>query len=40
VRTPIPSLERVEAILENPAIYQLAGLIPGQASVHGGRPRD
>jgi hypothetical protein len=36
---PVATLERVEAILENPAIYQLAALVPEPDRSHGGRPR-
>jgi integrase len=35
----VPKLERVEAIVENPAIYQLAGLIPAADLGRGGRRR-
>jgi hypothetical protein len=34
----VATLERVEAILENPAIYELAALIPKPDRSHGGRP--
>src|SRR5437870_2110522 len=36
---PVATLERLEAILENGAIYQLAALIPETDHPHGGRPR-
>src|SRR5438128_633920 len=36
---PVATLERVEAILENRAIYELAALIPEADRSHGGRPR-
>jgi hypothetical protein len=36
---PVATLERVEAILENRAIYELAALIPEPDHSHGGRPR-
>jgi hypothetical protein len=40
-RSPgVASLERIEALLRNEAIYQLAELIPTPPSEHGGRPRD
>ena len=35
----VPKLERVEAIVENPAIYQLAELIPAADPGRGGRRR-
>src|SRR5215204_2497379 len=35
----IPALERVEAILGNPALYRLAEAIPRQDHPRGGRPR-
>jgi hypothetical protein len=35
----IPALERVEAILGNPALYRLAEAIPRQDRPQGGRPR-
>src|SRR5712692_6324072 len=35
----VPKLERVEAIVENPAIYQLAELIPTADLGRGGRRR-
>ena len=35
----IPKLERVEAIAANPAIYQLAELIPAADPARGGRRR-
>src|SRR5438874_9903151 len=37
--TPVPALERVEAIVANPAIYELAALIPDADRTHGGRRR-
>jgi hypothetical protein len=36
----LSSLEKVEAILANPAIYELGDLIPTPDLQHGGRPRD
>src|SRR5436190_22289184 len=36
----VASLDRIEAILRNDAIYRLAELIPAPARQHGGRPRD
>jgi hypothetical protein len=36
---PVATLERLEAILENRAIYELASLIPETDHAHGGRPR-
>ncbi len=40
-RSPgVPSLERIEALLRNEAVYALAELIPAPPSEHGGRPRD
>ena len=36
---PVPALERVEAIVENRAIYELAALIPEADHTHGGRRR-
>ena len=36
---PVATLERLEAILENRAIYELASLIPETDHTHGGRPR-
>jgi Uri superfamily endonuclease len=36
---PVATLERLEAILENRAIYELAALIPETDHTHGGRPR-
>ena len=38
-RSGVPKLERVEAIVENPAIYQLAELIPTADERRGGRRR-
>jgi len=35
----VPALERVEAIVENRAIYELAALIPEADHTHGGRRR-
>src|SRR5918994_7074600 len=35
----IPALERVEAILRNPALYRLAEAIPRHDPPQGGRPR-
>src|SRR5437867_9104460 len=35
----VPLLERVEAVLRNPAIYELADRIPGTPRETGGRPR-
>src|SRR5437764_14967644 len=37
--TPVPALERVEAIVENRAGYELAALIPDADHTHGGRHR-
>jgi hypothetical protein len=41
-RSPVgvPKLERVEAIVNNPAIYELAELIPTADPLRGGRQRD
>ena len=41
-RSPVgvPKLERVEAIVNNPAIYELAELIPAADPLRGGRQRD
>jgi hypothetical protein len=39
LRGGVSALERVEALLANPAIYELANLVPDQAE-NGGRPRD
>jgi hypothetical protein len=39
VPTGVSSLERVEAILRNPAIYELAEAIPHATGMSGGRPR-
>jgi hypothetical protein len=36
----VASLERIEAILRNEAVYELADLIPAPPGEHGGRPRD
>src|SRR5438552_11934732 len=36
----VAALDRVEAILRNPAIYELAGLIPQPPREKGGRGRD
>lgn len=36
----VATLERVEAILRNPAIYELASLIPRPSHRQGGRCRD
>jgi hypothetical protein len=36
---PISSLDRVEAIIRNPALYELAKLVPQQEEGEGGRPR-
>ena len=38
--TAVPTLERVEAILRNPAVYELAALVPEQDFSRGGRRRD
>lgn len=38
--TGVSSLERIEAILANPALYRLAALIPRPARQYGGRQRD
>ena len=38
--TGLSALKKVEAILANPAIYQLGELIPGPDPLKGGRPRD
>lgn len=38
--TSLSALEKVEAILANPAIYQLGELIPAPDPLKGGRPRD
>ena len=35
----VPKLERLEAIVENPAIYELAALIPTGDPIRGGRRR-
>jgi hypothetical protein len=36
---PVAALERVEAVLENPALYELAALVPDADRTRGGRPR-
>ena len=36
----VATLDRVEAILRNPALYELAALIPEPRQGEGGRPRD
>src|SRR6266480_1619268 len=36
----VAALDRVEAIMRNPALYELAALIPGPRQGEGGRPRD
>jgi hypothetical protein len=36
---PVPALERLEAIVQNPAIYELAALIPHADHANGGRRR-
>ena len=38
--TAVPTLERVEAILRNPAVFELAELVPEQDFSRGGRRRD
>ena len=38
--TAVPTLERVEAIMRNPAVYELAELVPEQDFSQGGRRRD
>ena len=38
--TAVPTLERVEAIFRNPAVYELADLVPEQDFAQGGRRRD
>src|SRR2546429_8796732 len=35
----VAALDRVEAIMRNPALYELAALIPGPRQDEGGRPR-
>jgi hypothetical protein len=40
VSTAVPTLERVEAILRNPALFELASLVPEQDFSRGGRRRD
>jgi hypothetical protein len=39
-RKPPAALEKIEAILRNPAIYELAELLPAPDAATGGRPRD
>ena len=36
---PVSALERLDAILDNPATYELATVIPESDHSHGGRPR-
>src|SRR2546427_11677845 len=37
--SPVSTLERLDAILANPATYELASVLPGPDHSRGGRPR-